>query len=225
MPTSPLPDHAPRPYMVQPAAFVRPLDYWLASDAATMMPAQISSKLGDIAWNFGQLRGMCGAFAGMGLSLLGGGLLVLAHRPGLGALWISFVAAGAALVVLGALVLRAKSPRIAQQKQFPLSRAAPSLRSGVGMALFLFAITGGALALALFPWVSEGPAGVLAYAGILVMYLLFLASIFVIPGYFSEHAGRDLRRRIVEKPAFRTELESMSLSWRDEHGTRSFGPL
>ena len=206
MPTPSLPDPAPQPYMVQPVAFVRPLDYWLESHAASMMPAQIPSKLGDIAWNFGQLRGMCGAFAGIGFSLLGSGLLLLAHSPGLGALWISFLAAGATLVGLGALVLRAKSPRIAQQKQFPLSRAAPNLRSGIGVTLFLFAITGGALALALFPWVSDGPAGVLAYAGILVMYLLFLASSFVIPGYFAQHARRDLRRRIVENPAFRTEL-------------------
>lgn len=225
MPAPSTPDPAPQRFLVQPAAFVRPLSYWLDSDAATMMPALAGSKLGDIAWNLGQLRGMCGAFVGVGVSLLGGGLLILARRPEFAALWFAVVVTGAALVALGVLVLRVKSPGIARQKQFPLSRAAPTLRSGVGVTLFLFAMTGGALALALLPWVAEGPAGVLAYAGILAMHLLFLASIFTIPGYFAEHASSDLRRRIADSPALRAELETMSLSWRDPQGTRSFGPL
>lgn len=211
------------PPTVRPAAFVQPLDYWLRPrpEMAGMLPVQ--SKLGDIAANWGRLRGMCGALVGVGASLVGLALAVL--LVGAAVMSLPLLFAGAALAATGLLVHRQKVHKIAHLADYSQGRAMGTLRSGLALTAFTFAVLGSAMGLALFPWVSWGPAGIAAYVLVLLMILLFLASCFAVPGYFIEHDRRDLRRRIDRDSELRGELEVMSFSWRDPVADKPFGPL
>lgn len=213
------------PPTVRPAAYVQPLDHWLRPrpESAGMTP--VSSKLGDIAANWSLLRGMCGAFAGVGACLVGIALALLLAGATTVGLSISLLVAGGALAATGLLVNKRKAHKIAQLKDYSQGRAMGTLRSGVGLTVVIFAVLGSALGLALFPWVSLGPAGLAAYVLALLMVLLLLASCFAVPGYFIEHGRRDLRRRIAADPVLRRELEALSLSWRDPVADKNFGPL
>ncbi|MGP9500955.1 hypothetical protein ACT3TS_01930 [Specibacter sp. AOP5-B1-6] len=213
------------PVPVQPAAFVRPLDYWLNSDAARMAPAQGPSALRDMAWAYGQWQGLAGTCTGLGLTLLGGGLLSLAMLDGFPALWLCLLVAGLALLSTGVLVRRLKLPKIARVKQPPLSRAPGTLASGVGLAAFMSAALGAPLALALAGWLEQGPGPAFSFFAVLLLVVLGTVSAFAVPSYFAQHARRDFRARIDNNQALRQELEALSCSWRDTSGNRNFGPL
>lgn len=67
--------------------------------------------------------------------------------------------------------------------------------------------------------------GALAYAGYQLALLAGIVSVFFLPGNFSAHSRRDLRRLIADNPRVRAEVEELSHSWVDPIGTTSFGPL
>lgn len=67
--------------------------------------------------------------------------------------------------------------------------------------------------------------GLGAYAGYQLALVLGVVSVFFLPGYFAQHARRDLRRLIESNTGIRSEFEDLSLSWVDPVGTEPFGPL
>lgn len=117
----------------------------------------VSPKLGDIAANWSLLRSMCGAFAGVGASLVGTALAARLVGAKTVALSFSLLLAGGALAATGLLVHRRTARKIAQLADYSQGRAMGTLRSGVGLTSFIFAVFGSAMGLALFPWVSLGP--------------------------------------------------------------------
>lgn len=212
-------------YTPYPATPGQPLDYWLSSDMARMSPLTTPSALRDMAWTFGQYRGLAGACTGIGACLLAGGILAAALMTGVPALWISFLLCGLALAVAGVLVCRLKLPKIAQLPPPGISRGPERISSGLGLAIFLGVATGAPLAFALSGWLSQGPGPAFAFFAVMALFALGIASAFVVPPYFAHNARRDFKRYIDNTPAVRRQLEMMSLNWRDPHADRSFGPL
>lgn len=203
----------------------RPLDYWLNSDVARLATHTSPSVLRDMAWTYGQYRGLAGACTGIAVCLLGGGILAAALMFSVPALWIPLLAAGLALAVAAVLVRRLKLPRIAHLPRPGLSRGSERVSAGLSLAIFLGVATGAPLVLALSGWLSQGPGPAFAFFAVMALFLLGMASVFVVPAYFAQNARRDFRRYIDMTPALRHELESMSLNWRDPHADRTFGPL
>lgn len=208
-----------------PAMPGQPLDYWLSSDMARMAPPTTPSALRDMAWTYGQYRGLAGACTGVAACLLGGGILAAALMTGVPALWIPLLAGGLALAAVGGLVRRLKLPQIAHVPPPGISRGPERVSSGLGLAIFLGVATGAPLTLALSGWLSQGPGPTFAFFAVMALFVLGMASAFVVPPYFAQNARRDFRRYIENTPALRRELEAMSLNWRDPHADRAFGPL
>lgn len=208
-----------------PATPGQPLDYWLSSDMARMAPTTTPSALRDMAWTYGQYRGLAGACTGIAACLLGGGILAAAMMTGVPALWIPLLAAGLALAIVGVLVRRLKLPKIVHVPPPGLSRGPERVSAGLGLAIFLGVATGAPLVLALSGWLSQGPGPAFAFFAVMALFLLGMASAFIVPSYFAQNARRDFRRYIESRPALRHELEAMSLNWRDPHANRHFGPL
>lgn len=212
-------------YTPYPPTPGQPLDYWLNSDVARMAPPTTPSALRDMAWTYGQYRGLAGACTGIALCLLGGGILAAALMTGVPALWISLLAGGLALAATGVLVPRLKLPKIAHVPPPGISRGPERISSGVGLAIFIGVATGAPLVLVLSGWLSQGPGPALGFFAVMALFLLGIVSAFVVPPYFAQNARRDFRRYIDTTPALRQELEAMSLNWRDPHADRPFGPL
>ena len=102
----------------------RPLAYWLDSDMARTAPQTSTSALRDMAWIYGQWRGLAGAATGLGIALLGGGLLALSTMTSAIALWLSLILAGLALLATSILIRVLKLPRI-PRSQRPMASRAP----------------------------------------------------------------------------------------------------
>lgn len=215
--------------MNHPSAFPfipgKPLDYWLNSDAARLSPETTSSGLRDMAWTFGQFRGLMMAMAGLGTTLLAGGLLALIMMPATLGLWISLIAVGLGLLGMSLWAQKAKLPAIAHSKQPGTSRAAGTIGSGVTLASGMALLACGIMALALHGWLGEGPGPAFSFFVVMLLIVSGTASVFIAPAYCIQHARRDFRRYIDKNPALRQELETLSLTWRDPFGARSFGPL
>lgn len=212
-------------YTPYPATPGQPLDYWLSSDMARMSPPTTPSALRDMAWTYGQYRGLAGACTGIGACLFAGGILAAALMTGVPGLWISLLLCGLALAVTGVLVRRLKLPKIAHLPPPGTSRGPEVVSSGLGLAIFLGVATGTPLVFLLSGWLSQGPGPAFAFFAVMVLFVLGMASAFVVPPYFAQYARRDFRRYIDNTPALRGELEIMSLNWRDPQANRSFGPL
>ncbi len=208
-----------------PAMPQRPLDYWLNSDMARMAPETTTSALRDMAWTFGQWRGLAAAMTGLGIAVLGGGILAVATMPGVPGLWISLLVAGAAMLAAAVVIRSAKLPRIAHVSPPQASRAPGKTSSGVGLAALITLAVGGPMALALGGWLSQGPGPAMSFVLVALLFLVGTASVFVAPAYCMQHARRDFRAYIARTPAVHQDLEAMSLNWHDPTGTRNFGPL
>lgn len=208
-----------------PAAPLMPLDYWLNSDSARLAPVMTPSALRNMAWSYGQYRGLIAASVGLGAVLLAAGALALAMVPGTLGLWIPFIVVGLAMVLSGVLVQRTKLPAIARTKQPATSRAAGTTSSGVALAVVSALAAAGPMAFALSSWLSEGPGPAFSFIAVMLLIILAAASVFIAPAYCIQHARRDFRRYIDTNPALRQELEALSLQWRDPVANQSFGPL
>lgn len=214
--------HDATPY---PAAPLMPLDYWLNSDASRLAPETTVSALRDMAWTYGQFRGLIAALTGLGAVLFCGGVLAVVMMPGTLGLWVSLIAVGLGMVLSGALVRRTKLPAIARAKQPATSRAAGTTSSGAALAAVIALAAGGTTTLALSNWLSEGPGPAFSFVAVMLLIVLGTASVFMAPAYCIQHARRDFRQYINTNPALRQELEALSLQWRDPVANMSFGPL
>ena len=209
---------------VHASAYVQSLDYWLDSDAARMAPVESTSALRDLAWSYGQWLGFRAAVGGLGITLIGGSALTLLTAPGPVAVWLLLLC-GLALVVTGWLVARAKLPGVVHGRGPAISRAAGTTGSGLGLALFMTAVSWVLLFVVFQSRSAQGPAEALTLAAYCLLFLLGCLSVFAGPGYCAQHGRRFFRRRIERDPKVRQALESLALTWRDPVADRNFGPL
>lgn len=201
-----------------------PLSYWISEEIPLSAQAPTPSALHEMAWNFGQFRGLAAACLGVGAACLGGaGLTLLASPAAVGVLLGLFVA-GAALLTTGMLLLRRVKRRVPSVRPVMASRAPGTLRSGIGLTVFLSLILG-VLLLPVALGLLDGPGGMAAVVALYVLFLVATTSVFALPAYFMEHARRDFRAAVLADPALRSALEAMSLVWTDPVGYREFGPL
>ena len=202
-----------------------PLTYWLDSDMARTAPETSTSALRDMAWIHGQWRGLSGAVTGLGITLLGGGLLSLVTMTSAIALWLNLILIGLALFSTGALVRALKLPKIPQSRRPMASRAPQKFTSGVNVAILVAAAVGLPVAFAVSGWLTQGPVPAFSFIAVFLLIVLGTSSIFAVPAYRAENARRDFRTYIDRNATMRTELESLSMTWHDPHGNRTFGPL
>ena len=200
-----------------------PLDYWLSRDVARATPEGTQSVLRNMAWNQGQWRGLAVACGGSGAALLAAALLILIlGGPAVGI--VLFAVAG--LGLLGGAVLALQKLRgVPRIKAVMQSRAPGKFSSGLGLAAFLAVVFGIGLFPVVAPLLQGGPLQVLAFVAAYALMLVVVVSLFAVPAFFSEHAREHFRRRIDADPQLRRYLEEMALTWQDNQGGRSFGPL
>ena len=201
-----------------------PLSYWISEEIPLSVQAQTPSALREMAWNFGQFRGLVAACLGVGAACLGGaGLTLLASPAAVGVLLGLFVA-GTALLTTGVLLLRQVKRRVPSVRPVMASRAPGTLSSGIGLTVFLSLILG-VLLLPAALGLADGPGGMAAVVALYVLFLVATTSVFALPAYFMEHARRDFRAAVLADPELRSALEAVSLVWTDPVGYREFGPL
>lgn len=207
-------EHAPRQF---------PLDYWISGGTAQLAPDSTPSALRDMAWNRGQLVGLAAACFGTACSAFGAFLLVLALGGPIGMVF-TFAGMGASLLGVS-LALRAKANRVPKISPMMGSRAPGKFSSGLGFAAFLFLVFGAGLFPVVSPLLQEGPGHFFGFVAAYMLLLVATGSLFAAPAYFSQHARDHFRSRIAADPELRRSLESLSLTWQDPRGNRSFGPL
>ncbi|MDJ0315294.1 hypothetical protein [Arthrobacter sp. H35-D1] len=203
----------------------RPLAYWLDSDMARTAPQASTSALRDMAWIYGQWRGLAGAATGLGIALLGGGLLALSTMTSAIALWLSLILAGLALLATSILIRVLKLPQIPRSQRPMASRAPQKFSSGVSLTILVTLAVGLPTAFAISGWLAQGPVPAFSFVAVCLLFVLGTISSFALPAYYAENARRDFRRHIDRNAAMRSELENLSTTWRDARGDRNFGPL
>lgn len=204
---------------------VQPLSYWLAPRTSSPSPDREPTRLRDLAWIFGQYRGLARASAGMGISLVLAGLLTLWRSPGLIWLWAILIVCGLGLVFNCRVIVKRKLPAIVHAKSPMASRAPARLSAGISLALLVLLGVGIPLSVALLPMLSDGPSGMLTFLVIYLLMMLFCVSAFILPSYEAQHARDSFRNYISNSPALQAQLEAAALSWIDPNGNRPFGPL
>jgi hypothetical protein len=213
-----------QPYARASAPRQLPLSYWLSQEAPASAQALTPSALREMAWNFGQFRGLAAVCLGVGAACLGGTGLTLLARPAAIAVLVGLFIAGAALLGSGLLLLRRMRRRVPSVRPVMSSRAPGKLSSGIGLTVFLSLVLGVLLLPAAF-LLADGPGGMAAVVALYVLFLVATTSVFALPAYFMEHARRDFRAAILADPELRSALEAMALVWTDPVGYREFGPL
>lgn len=201
-----------------------PLSYWIAEEVQPSAQSLAPSALREMAWNFGQVRGLAAACLGVGAACLGGAALTLFASPAAAGVLLGLLIAGTVLIGTGVLLRRRAKHRVPSVRPVMASRAPGKLSSGIGLTLFLSAVLG----VLLLPAAISLEAGRGGMAAVVAMYALFLVattSIFALPAYFMQHARRDFRAAILADAELRSALEAMSPVWTDPVGTREFGPL
>ncbi len=209
----------------QPPMQGQSLDYWMNSEVARISPPSTPSFLRNLAWSFGQWRGFAGAIAGVGIVCLGASLLVAVWQVQIVWLWVGLLLLGLVLTALGPWISARKIAKIARLKSPMLSRAAGSIAAGVGTGLFLSAVFVVLASFAIGPWFQQGFKGMASAALVYALIVILMFSVFVLPGYFSQHARRDFRRHIDKNGQLRKELENLAPTWIDPRGNSTFGPL
>lgn len=215
--------HDPAVHLQQPPR--HELAYWLDPRTRDIMGPRAGSALRTMAQNFGARRGAAGASIGLGTALGLGALtnLLTATSVPLPALWLGLAAT--ALCVLGRYFWRRIKSSPPPARYLNPGRASTSLAGGWILGSFMAIVMCLLAHLVLQDQLDSTARGIIAYAGYQLAVGTSMLSAFMLPGYFSHHARRDLHRLIAGDPRIRTELEVLSRSWVDPVGTRSFGPL
>lgn len=201
-----------------------PLSYWISEEVQPSAQALAPSALREMAWNFGQVRGLAAACLGVGAACLGGAALTLLASPAAVAVLLGLLLAGTALIGTGVLLRRRAKHRVPSVRPVMASRAPGKLSSGIGLTLFLSAVLGVLLLPAAIS-LAAGTGGMAAVVGMYALFLVATSSIFALPAYFMQHARRDFRAAILADAELRSALEAMSPVWTDPVGSREFGPL
>ncbi len=201
------------------------LSYWLDPRTASAVPVLTGTALRSMAQNHGARRGACSVPIGLGAAI---GLasvtnLLTSTTPPVPGLWMGLLAV--ALLVLGRFLWRRVACATPKARYLSPGRGSTSIRGGL-ILLVVIGVPFCAMAHILLAGQLDGSArGLGAYAGYQLALVLGVVSVFFLPGYFAQHARRDLRRLIESNPGIRSELEDLSLSWVDPVGTEPFGPL
>jgi hypothetical protein len=201
------------------------LKFWLEPRASNPSQPTSGSALLTMAQNFGARRGAAGASIGLGMALALAAItnLLTANSAPLPALWLGLSAV--ALLLIGFHFWRQAVTNVPQVRFLSTGRASVSIAGGwilaavIGIPLLVIAHV--ALAVNL----DGSLRGILAYAGYQLALLLSVIAVFYLPGHFSQHARRDLRRLLETNTTIRSEVEELSRTWVDPVGTTSFGPL
>ena len=201
-----------------------PLGYWISEEIPLSVQALTPSALGEMAWNFGQFRGLAVVCLGVGAACLGGAVLTLLASPAAVGVLLGSLIAGAALLTTGAMLLRRMKRRVPSVRPVMASRAPGTMRSGIGLTVFLSLVLG-VLLLPVALGLADGPGGMAAVVAMYCLFLLATTSVFAVPAYFMQYARRDFRAAVLAEPELRSALETMSLVWTDPVGNREFGPL
>lgn len=201
------------------------LRYWLDPRTTDVVGSVADSALRTMAQSYGARRGAAGASIGLGIALALAAVtnLLTANAAPLPALWLGLAAV--ALLVLGRISWRRIKSAAPPVRNVATGRASTSLAGGWILGTVLAIVMCLVAHLVLQIQLDSTARGFIAYAGYQLAVATSMLSVFMLPGYFSHHARRDLRRLIDSDPRVRTGLEALSLSWVDPVGTRSFGPL
>lgn len=214
--------HQPHPSPSTPRQL--PLSYWISQELPQSAQALTPSALREMAWNYGQFRGLAAACIGVGGACLGGAALTLLASPDAVGVLLGLFLAGAALVTAGVLLQRRVKRRVPSVRPVMASRAPGKLSSGIGLTVFL-SLALGVLLLPAALSLADGPGGMAAVVAMYALFLVATSSVFALPAYFMEHARRDFRAAILADAELRGALEAMSPVWTDPVGYREFGPL
>ncbi|GAA1876705.1 hypothetical protein GCM10009715_24250 [Paeniglutamicibacter psychrophenolicus] len=201
------------------------LAYWLAPRTSAVVPIEAGSALRTMAQNLGARRGAASVPVGLGIALACAALTNLFTSDALpGALpWM--LLASVVLAGLGQYFWRRVNSSTPKPSHVSTMHASRSVAGGWAMAVLLGVPLCAIAHLVLVSQFDGTVQGALAYAGYQLALLAGITSVFFLPGYFSAHSRRDLRRHIAGNPRVRAEVEELSRSWVDPVGTMSFGPL
>lgn len=213
----------PEPVSMYPPATSRTLDEWLVEQPAPP-GVDARSRLRQIAWNRAVDLAAASACVSGGITciLFGGYWSVFASIP---APVIVFTILGAALIVLGLLVIHRLRTRLPNERMRRVVRGPSGARSGIVMASVLWGVLA-AIAITSFlsnPSASERSAVVLV--GFLLFFALLLVTSFVIPAIVLGRANESLRRIVARVPAYRALLEEDRVMWHPTPGVEMYGPL
>ncbi|RAX50642.1 hypothetical protein DQ353_03605 [Arthrobacter sp. AQ5-05] len=222
-PTPQTPGWLPPPEYRQPPR--HELAYWLDPRTSAEVPLEAGSALRTMAQNLGARRGAASVPVGLGIALACAALTNLVTSDALpGALPWLFLAS-VVLTVLGLCLWRRVNSSTPKPGHVSTMYASRSVAGGWIMVVVLGVPLCAIAHVVLVSQFDGTGRGALAYAGYQLALLAGIVSVFFLPGYFSGHSRRDLRRLIAGNPRVRAEVEELSRSWVDPIGTMSFGPL
>ena len=201
------------------------LAHWLDPRTSAAVPAEAGSALRTMAQNLGARRGAASVPVGLGLALACAALTNVATSDALsGALpWLAM--ASVLLTGSGLYLWRRVNSSMPRPGHVATMHASRSVAGGWIMVAVLGVPLCAIAHVVLVSQLDGTGRGALAYAGYQLALLAGIVSVFFLPGYFSAHSRRDLRRLIADNPRVRAEVEELSHSWVDPIGTTSFGPL
>ncbi|MEV7131474.1 hypothetical protein AB0N24_01155 [Arthrobacter sp. NPDC093128] len=89
----------------------------------------------------------------------------------------------------------------------------------------LAAVLGRILATALPGTASRGSTTLIVVIGAYLLVVILLGTCIFVPSVVLGRARQSFRRRVQANPVLRTAVEDDLATWRDPHGTASYGPL
>lgn len=184
-----------------------------------------TTVLSHQAWNYGQWRGMCVAFAGVGLAVVIPATTTLAMVESGRSASAIVAACGLALALLGAALFPFYTRRLPGDKPLTASRVPSGVGNGVVVALFLWAVlTGGVVDLLLSEHLGTAVTVTLCLAYGIGVGLL-ATSLLVAPAVMARRGREDFRRQLRTDPKMFDRLLDRYRSWRGSDSMLDFGPL
>jgi len=203
---------------------VHSLDYWLSAELARISPPDTPSRLRQLADAQGTLAaGRSGAIAGGPvLALAGAFTSVMSGNP---AAALVLVPLGTVLMVPGLFGWKRVRSALPRTDKVLITRGPGSARGGIGMVLFLAAITGAFIFPALSSTAAKGAGEVTVLVGIYVLMLALLVACIIVPSAVLGRARQSFRLRVQADPLLRRAVEEDLAVWRDPYGNAAYGPL
>jgi len=203
---------------------VHSFDYWLSPELARVSPPDAPSRLRQLADAQGTLAaGWSGAIAGGPvLALAGAFFTVMSGNP---AAALVLVPLGAILMLLGLFGWKRVRSALPRTDKVLITRGPGSARGGIGMVLFLAAITGAFIFPALSSAVAKDGTMAATLVGGYVLMLALLVACIIVPSAVLGRARESFRLRVQTNPSLRRAVEEDLAVWRDPYGNAAYGPL
>lgn len=200
-----------------------PLDAWLEHGPAPGDPGGRRTALRDMAWNYGQARGLVAVRLGSGVVTLAAAGLAALNDATTAAWWL--LAAAVAQLVVGAAARRGRAVRGIPRTDPSMARGPETVRSGIGLALAMAAVLSLLLAVVTEAMVDAWRVDLATVLALHVLVVAEVFCVFALPARFVEHARRDLRASLLADADRYAAFDRMAREWTDPRGFREFGPL